>query len=947
MDEFGRLNDQIKESLSEFGFKKPTPIQERAIPQILEGENSLLIAPTGTGKTEAALFPIFSQFIEEDAGDGINIVYIAPLRALNRDMLERLRRWREPLGLDIQVRHGDTTKYQRRKQALNPPDMLITTPETLQAILPGSRMKEHLKSVKWVIIDEVHELAESKRGTQLSLGLERMVRLAGNFQRVGLSATVGSVEEIADFLVGTDLEVEVLDTSTIGGMTVNVESPMPTEEDAELSEELNAQPTMIARLRRIRDLIKGHESTLTFVNTREASETLGSRLKFWVSDFPVSVHHGSLSREFRISAEEEFRKGNLKSLICTSSMELGIDIGTIDFVIQYMSPRQVTRLIQRIGRSGHEIGGTSEGVVIAADPDDVAESGIISERTFSGCLERTKIHENSLDVLAHQLVGMNLDGIRKLDEAFELVRRAYPYREISRDDFIGVLRQLLDRGLIWRERNEFGYGRRSWKYYYDNLSMIPDTRRYQIRDLVSGESIGTLDEEFVVAQAEPGVHFICKGETWQVVELEEDQVRVEPIDDPYGAIPAWEGELIPVPFEIARDVGDLRSCVEKALERGDEDVEIAERLVEDYPLERDASEWLVSYLHDQFDEAVIPTADKLVIETYENFGVLHAPFGTVVNKTLAQILAALISTRIGASVGVKSDPYRVAFRFPERGDFGALKKTLGELEPEHIEPLLKKILENSSVFRWRLLHIAKRFGAISKDADFSKVNVRRMLDSFEGTPLWKEAEKEVRLEKLDVSKLTDLLRSFKEGEFDLELVGRSKSQGPTPMGLPILNELAGAGELVVPERAEREILKVLERRLRNSQVKLFCMNCKEWSNLTKVRRLSEEPICGNCGARLLALVPLRRCGVIGALRKEGSEELSEEEEISVRRAKETANLVLTYGKSAVVAMAARGVGPSTATRILAKQHKSDEDFYRDILRAERVYARTHRFWDSK
>lgn len=947
MDEFSKLNEQIKNTLGEFGFKKPTPIQVQAIPKILEGKNSLLIASTGTGKTEAALFPVFSRYLEKNQDPGIKILYIAPLRALNRDMLKRLQRWEDPLDIDIQVRHGDTSKSQRRNQALEPPQMLITTPETLQAILPGSRMKKHLEYVEWVIIDEVHEIAQSKRGTQLSLGLERVARLSGDFQRIGLSATVGSPEKVARFLGGTNREVKIIDTTSSEKMSVNVESPMPTSKDVELSDKLNAKPTMIARLRRIKKLIDEHDSTLTFVNTRKASESLGSRLRYWDPDYPVGVHHGSLSKESRISAEDNFRNGKLKSLICTSSMELGIDIGNIDFVIQYKSPRQVNRLIQRLGRSGHRIGSISDGVIIASDPEDVAEAGVIAKKALSHKLESTKIHENSLDVLAHQLVGINLDGEKNLKEAFHLVKNAHPYRNLSKREFTEVFRQLLDQRLLWRNGDQFSHGRRSYKYYYTNLSTIPDTQQYQIHDLVSHKSIGTLDEEFVVGQAEPGVTFICKGEAWQVLEVEEDRVEVEPVNDPYGAIPAWEGELISVPFEVALGVGKMRSLVENNLEKNKKTEEIAKKLKDHYPVDHDASEWFVRYLQNHLEEAPIPTPKNLVIESYEKFGVLHAPFGTTVNKTLGQILAALISTRIGSSVGLKTDPYRIAFRFPEKKKTDALKKTIHNLKPEYVEPLLKKVLKNSSVFRWRLLHVAKRFGAIEKDADFSEIRGSRLLKFFEETPLWKEAEKEVMLEKMNVSRLKKILESLHEGEIGLEFVKRSRNEGPTPMGLSILNELASSGEIVVPKRAEEEILRVLKRRLHNKQVKLYCLNCHDWSTLTRVRRLSSKPTCNNCGAKLLALVPRKRQDLLKILKEETKREnLNEDEKTFIRRAKETANLVLTYGKKAIIAMAGRGVGPQTATRILAKQHKNKKDFYREILRAERVYARTHKFWDS-
>ncbi|MCS7131300.1 MAG: DEAD/DEAH box helicase, partial [Hadesarchaea archaeon] len=302
MSVFDELDERVLLAAKEFSLREPTKPQELAIPKILEGKHVLLIAPTGTGKTEAALLPIFSMCLSQQQPPGIKILYIAPLRALNRDMLTRLTRWAEILGLSIAVRHGDTAVREREMQARRPPDMLITTPETLQAIIPGKRMKEHLKTVRWVIVDEVHELAEDKRGVQLSIGLERLVELAGEFQRVGLSATIGSPRKVAKFLAGSSRDVEIVDASGIKEMRILVECPTPTKSDIELSERLFTGPAMAARLRHLRELMDKHGSTLIFVNTREMAEILGSRLKLLDPSFSVEVHHGSLSKEVRIEA---------------------------------------------------------------------------------------------------------------------------------------------------------------------------------------------------------------------------------------------------------------------------------------------------------------------------------------------------------------------------------------------------------------------------------------------------------------------------------------------------------------------------------------------------------------------------------------------------------------------------------------------------------------------
>ena len=416
---FSLLNENIKKLLKEQGITSPTEIQAVAIPGIIRGRNVLLIAPTGTGKTEAVFLPIFHKFLKE-RDTGISILYITPLRALNRDLLERILWWGKKLGIKVEVRHGDTSKYARRKQALTPPDMLITTPETLQAILIGRVMRKHLQNVKYVIVDEIHELAEDKRGAQLSLGLERLKDIVKNeFQKIGISATIGSPHTVSKFL---GENVEILKVSTSKEVEISVEKPAPKKIDREIAERIHSSIDASSRVRRIQELISKHSSTLIFVNTREISEILASRLK--ILKERVGIHHSSLSQEVRIRAEKEFKTQELKALVCTSSLELGIDIGSIDLVIQYKSPRQVTRLLQRIGRSGHRLGKKSKGIIISTDADDVLESLVIARRAIKEELEDIEIEEKPYDVLAHQLVGLALDfGRISKEKAFEIVKK--------------------------------------------------------------------------------------------------------------------------------------------------------------------------------------------------------------------------------------------------------------------------------------------------------------------------------------------------------------------------------------------------------------------------------------------------------------------------------------------------------------------------------------------
>ncbi|MFW6384596.1 MAG: DEAD/DEAH box helicase, partial [Halodesulfurarchaeum sp.] len=325
-DVFATFGSSVREALSERGFATPTEPQRRAIPPIAAGDHTLVVAPTGTGKTETAMLPIFDA-IAEDPPDGFGALYVTPLRALNRDMRDRLDWWGETLGLEVDVRHGDTTQYRRGQQANDPPDVLITTPETVQAMLTGSKLREALADVSHVVVDEIHELAASKRGAQLTVGLERLRELAGPFQRVGLSATVGDPEEVGRFLSG-DRGCSVVEVDVSSRVDFRVVQPEVLSEDKTLASELMTTARVASHVRTIRDIVASHDSTLIFVNTRQTAEALGSRFKDLETS--IDVHHGSLSKEARVEVEEAFKAGELDALLCTSSMELGIDVGHVD-----------------------------------------------------------------------------------------------------------------------------------------------------------------------------------------------------------------------------------------------------------------------------------------------------------------------------------------------------------------------------------------------------------------------------------------------------------------------------------------------------------------------------------------------------------------------------------------------------------------------------------------
>lgn len=370
-----------------------------------------------------------------------------PLRALNRDLLDRLHWWCSRLDLKVAVRHGDTETKERGRQTMAPPDIMITTPETLQAMLPGRNLKRHLSKVRWVIVDEVHELANDKRGVQLAVALERLREITSvEPQVIGLSATIGSPDLVGKFLVGSGRGCEIVRVSVAKDLKLDVVFPEAENSDYDLAERLATFPEVAARLRNLRDLIEKNRSTLIFTNTRSEAEILASRFRIWDVNAPISIHHGSLAKSSRVEVESSLKKGELKGVVCTSSLELGIDIGNVDLVIQYNSPRQVTRLLQRVGRSGHWVGGVSRGVIITMDSDDALESAVIVRKALAEELEEVKIIENPCDVLTHQLAGLLLDeGRMGVSDALSIVRRAYPFAALEERRLERVLEYMSNR----------------------------------------------------------------------------------------------------------------------------------------------------------------------------------------------------------------------------------------------------------------------------------------------------------------------------------------------------------------------------------------------------------------------------------------------------------------------------------------------------------------------
>ena len=927
-----------------------------AIPPILSGENVLLIAPTGSGKTEAVLLPIFSDFIQQNAKKGISIVYITPLRALNRDMLKRLSFWASKLGVSIEVRHGDTEIKFRRKQALFPPDMLVTTPETLQAILPGSRMKQHLSHVEHVIVDEVHELASSKRGVQLTIALERLYENAGKeFQRIGLSATVANPEKVAKFIAGTNRSVKIVDAVLPKGYRYLVETPSPEETDYDLAGDLRTSPEAAVRISRIMELVDTHRSTLIFVNSRQNAEMLGRKFD-QLKRFDIAVHHGSLSKEERARIEDEFKSGALKAIVCTSTLELGIDIGNVDLVIQYLSPRQVSSLIQRVGRSGHSLDRLSDGVIVTAFPDDTLESVAAVKSAYEGELEPVLIHEMALDVLAHQVAGVLMDrGKIELKTLLGMLRRAYPYRKLSEEKLLDVVDYLdwLDELRVEEEGKVLRRTRKTRIYYYENLSMIPDEKRYPIVNIISDRKIGTLGDEFMALRVRVGLNFICRGKVWRIVQIEDEtgNVYVVPSEDPLAAIPGWDGEMLPVPYNLAQETGRMREKLAKELRRTGKET-ATENLAEQLSIDKSALFKAVEEILEHIKQGVpIPTHNHVLLELYDKYIVVHACFGEIVNRTLGCVFDAILSDR-QLITGWWNDGYRILIETPRRleaKEMGKLSATFFSLSVRDVEKSFNDYLEARFPFAYKMKFVAERFGALPRGKTIlNPERLRQLSDQFRKTPIFDETLRETMLEKVDIQKVKEIVEDVKNGRIKVSTLHRLEK--PTPLAYHILAKHSDISELMAPERVLLSNIERMKRAIEARKVTLLCLSCGKWTGEERIRNLPEHLLCEKCAAKLLALVRFNqdaeKLRQILERRLE-NKELTEEELKDLTYTRHTADLILSYGRKAIIALEVRGVGPETAFRILGKMHQKEDEFYMDLLKAKIQYIRTREYWESK
>jgi len=897
------------------GFSSLTTIQRKVLPIISRKVNCLLVAPTGSGKTEAAVLPVFTMLAHQQRSAGtIRAIYITPLRALNNDVLRRIIHYAESEGLRVEIRHGDTTALARKKIVENPPDVLITTPESLGIILTSDKMLAALKGLQWAIVDEVHELVANERGAHLSISLERLQSISSqSITRIGLSATVGNLKQTAQFICGSDRHSAILVDPASRGYDIDVQF---------VKGSLNNVSHFVTEYVRTNN-IKG--TVLLFTNTRDEAEYLGTILKNQ-SDIKVDVHHGSLSKEMREETEHTLRSGMAGIVVCTSSLELGLDIGSVDLVIHYGSPRQVSKLMQRIGRSRHNQRSFAKGLIVTNNPDDEIESLAIIHRMKKGSIEEQKMHENALDVVAHHLVGLAMQtrDMVNVDDAHEIVAQAYPFRNISLFDVESCLDILSGHNVIKYDREAHTYTRKikAYKYYFENVSMIPYVLKFEVIDSVSKRRIGTLDQQFVGDYGEKGNVFVLKGSQWRILSVDEVHlvVNVEPLRGAAINIPYWVGEMIPVDFKTAEEVGVIR----KQAAAGK--IKLSTTLMES----------TLKMLK------VIPDSKNIVVESYisRNMLVMHCAFGSKVNNTIASLLSTILSSQIGYIVESRSDAYRIMFTSSARITQGRIEAALGDVYD--LEPVLIAALTGTHNINWKVWMVAKRFGMISKESVYDKKVARMIYDRYSKTPVSAESIRELVHDKYDISQTQQVLDGIRQGNISIHWLEVNEF---SDLAKPIIEhsaKMAGA----MPLSIEKGVIELVKERLEKTKHRLVCIRCGKWERVMETRDISEEISCPQCRSRLVSatfwsddeMSKIIRNRLVGG-------KLTPEQNHKFERAWKVASLVNNFGKMALIVLSGHGIGADTAARIL-RNYVDEEHMYRSIYEAEKQYVITRGFWSD-
>ena len=817
---YKKLHPWVRQWFDE-NFDDFTPAQKQAIVEIHNKKNILISSPTGSGKTLTAFLSIISELVtlsqKEELTDNVYCIYISPLKALDNDIEKNLE---EPLkgiekiashelGIRKAVRTGDTSQYQRQKMLKKPPHILITTPETLSILLVAPKFREKLSHVKYVIIDEIHSLADNKRGVHLSLSLERLHHLIGGFTRIGLSATVSPLEEVAKFLVGYEYGIErdclVASINYLKELDMEVISPVS---DIVLAD---SEDTRLATYDILDDLIQENKTTLIFTNTRSGTERFVYNLKtMYPSHYNsnnIMAHHSSLSKEVRLETENKLKNGELKCVISSTSLELGIDIGYIDLVVLINSPKSVSRALQRIGRSGHRLHEKSKGKIIVTDRDDLVECSVLLKDAKEGKIDKINIPKNCLDVLAQHIYGMAIENPWDIDYAYDVIRKSYCYKDLTRDDYEDVLSymageysELEERYVyakIWIDYKENTFGKRgklARALYSTNIGTIPDSSGVLVK--CDGETVGKIEEDFM-ERLKKGDTFVLGGNTYRFNYGKGMTINVSPASGP-PTIPSWFSQQLPLSFDLAMDIQRFRAHMDSKFQYRRSKEEIMEFIHEYLYVDDFAANSIYEYFVEQYKYAKIPSNRKMLIEYYTGFGgkkfvIFHSLFGRKVNDALSRATAYLVAKRYNANVTISISDN--GFYLSSDGKIGGLE-SFRELTPENFRNILTQSLSKTETLASRFRHCAgrslmtlRRYKGKSKSVGRQQVRgkillkfVEEMDDNF---PILSEARRETLEDYMDVENAEKVIQWIANEEMEIKVIN---TVIPTPFAFNLVSQ---------------------------------------------------------------------------------------------------------------------------------------------------------------
>ncbi len=821
-------------------FGDVTEAQSMAVPLIHAGKNVLVSSPTGSGKTLTAFLSILNELIlRADSGrleDRIYAVYVSPLKALANDINENLlkplaeisslfrAKGLEPPEVRVAVRTGDTLPSERQRQARTPPHIFITTPESLALVLSTPVFSKKFADVKYVIIDEVHEVCDSKRGVALSVAVERLQSFcAQEFVRIGLSATVAPIEQVAEYLVGRS-KGEPRDVSIVevfAQRDLDLQVLCPAKDMTSLSfEVVNSKMYDL-----LREMVQAQRTTLVFTNTRSGAESVVYKLKERGLE-DVGTHHGSLSRETRMEVESSLRNGLLKAVVSSTSLELGIDIGSIDLVVQIGSPKSVAKGLQRIGRSGHQYGGTSRGRIVVFESDDLVECAVLCRAAHRKVIDRVTIPMSSLDVLAQTLVGMSIEKKWRVDEAYELVKRSYCYKDLTKDAFEKVLSYLGGKdefegvySKLWYDEKEGLFGRKhgSRMIYYLNQGTIPEESDYTVFS-ERGSPVGSLSEKFVERLSQGDI-FVLGGRSYEFIKSKGTKAFVKSASGRKPTVPSWTGEMLPRSFDLSVLIAKFRGEMDERLGKMPEP-EIVTWLMGEFDVDEGSATTILNYFKEQRVVATVPTDSRLLIEGYvdasgNKSAIFHFPFGRRVNDALSRAYASSLSERLksNVTVSVTDDSFMLtaprSFRIEDLGTM---------LSSSTLERVLRSAIQGSELFHQRFRHVATRSFMVLRNYKGRELSVARQqlrssrlldaLHELEDFPVIAETYDEILTDVMDLEHAREVLESVETGQRHIEYLPFSGV--PSPFAHNVI--LVGVSDIVLMEDRSM-LLRELHRKV--------------------------------------------------------------------------------------------------------------------------------------